>query len=370
MTLCNERFIELAHRLHLSACDGHNPVVYVNNPLTLQHATMPIIELLLIGGAVLFLIDAIRRLRRHGDSTYLGLWMASIVYLLTMEVPIYFPEPFGLDSFYQVIFIHNEFTIGFLYHRMPLYIVALYITMLYLAYAIVDRCRIFDRRRGAVIGAIAVGFTHHVFYEIFDHVGPQNGWFLWDYDSDLAHLTLKSVPMYSMMWSLLGPFAFTLLVRYLLARKQRRGWSLPGGAILTGVLTPVVLAVFNAPLLLAIATARDLAATTVFAALFVIITAFGVVTAWALRSTPTAVSRERGTEFWYACAYLVTAAGLWAAALPEYLTAQHGMTSQGTPTGSLPYAVGCFVVALTVLVLTYRRNAPDNAVQRHLATAA
>ncbi|ORV10956.1 hypothetical protein [Mycobacterium celatum] len=366
MTVCNERFVELARLLDFTDCRDLNPMVYLNDPLHLKHPTMLVIELLFIGGAVLFLVDAVRRLRRHGDPTYLGVWCAAIVYLIAMELPIYFPEPFHLDSIYRVIFIHNEFTIGFLYHRMPLYIVALYITMLYLAYAIIDRAGIFDRRHCAVIGAVAVGFTHHVFYEIFDHFGPQYRWWLWDYDLSLSHLTLKSVPLYSMMWCLLGPFAFTLVVRLLLVRKLTRGWSpasLAGWVALSGVLTTVVLAVLNTPVLVAIAASRGAAATAVLVGLFAIIVAFGAVTVWALLTTLAITPRHRGAEFWYACVYLVTFAALWAYALPEYLAAEHGVTARGTPIGSLPYALGCYAVAAVLLALVYRRTTPANVVQ-------
>lgn len=370
MTVCNERFVELARLLDFTDCANLNPVVYLTNPLHLKDPTMLVIELLLIGGMALFLLDAIRRLRRHGDPTYLGIWCAAIVYLIVLEIPIYFPDVFGLDAIYQVIFIHNEFSIGFLYHRMPLYIVALYVALLYLAYAIVDRAGIFDRRRGAVVGAIAVGFTHHVFYEIFDHFGPQYRWWLWDYDLNLSNLTLNSVPMYSMMWCLLGPFAFTLVVRYLLVPKVSRNSStvsLAGWSAASGALTPVVLGVVNVPVLVAIAASRGAAATVVLVALFAIIAAFGAVTVWALLTTPATEPRGRGAEFWYACTYLVVFAGLWAYALPEYLGAENGVTSRGTPTGSLPYALGSFVVAVVLLALAYRKPAAIVADKRDMA---
>ncbi len=49
--------------------------------------------------------------------------------------------------------------------------------------------------------------------------------------------------------------------------------------------------------------------------------------------------------FGYAVGYLVVMAVLWLAALPAYLAATDGVTAAGDPTGSLWYAVLCFVIA-------------------------
>ena len=86
---------------------------------------MPLLELVIIGGAVFALVHAVRRLRA-GDPINLALWFASLVYLFVTEPPLYFPEWFGLDEQYGFIFAHNLFTVQFMWDRLPLYIVAFY----------------------------------------------------------------------------------------------------------------------------------------------------------------------------------------------------------------------------------------------------
>jgi hypothetical protein len=53
-------------------------------------------------------------------------------------------------------------------------------------------------------------------------------------------------------------------------------------------------------------------------------------------------------------------AAFWIGALPAYLAAAGGVTSDGTPIGSGPYALACFVGAGLLLAALYRvrRTAP------------
>ncbi len=112
-----------------------------------------------------------RRLRREGDPTNLVLWFATVVYLLVVAIPLYFPDVFGIEGRIGVVFAHNAFTVQFLYERLPLYIVALYPAVTMLAFEIVRTLGVF-RDRGILVGAVCVGFVHHCFYEVFDQLGP------------------------------------------------------------------------------------------------------------------------------------------------------------------------------------------------------
>ena len=97
-----------------------------------------------------------------------------------IEPPLYFPEWFGLDQQYGFIFAHNLFTVQFMWDRLPLYIVAFYPVISQLAYELVRSLGIF-RRRGALAGSVAVAFACQVFYEVFDHIGPQLKWWAWNH---------------------------------------------------------------------------------------------------------------------------------------------------------------------------------------------
>jgi len=48
----------------------------------------------------------------------------------------------------------------------------------------------------------------------------------------------------------------------------------------------------------------------------------------------------------------------WIGALPAYFAADNGVTADGAPIGSAPYALACFVGAGLLLTALGRRTAP------------
>ncbi|HTI22937.1 MAG TPA: hypothetical protein VL652_18225, partial [Kutzneria sp.] len=211
-------------------CHDVSPVISVRFPWELANWTMPLLEVLVIGGAVFALVHAIRRYRA-GDPINLALWFASLVYLFVIEPPLYFPEWFGLDHIYGFIFAHNRFTVQFMQDRLPLYIVAFYPMFTQLAYEIVRSLGIF-RQRGPLLGSLAVAFVCQVFYEVFDQIGPQLRWWAWNPDNAMVnHPALASVPMTSMLlFASVSMAAMTYLVVRLAVRLVPR-------ILLAGVLT-------------------------------------------------------------------------------------------------------------------------------------
>jgi hypothetical protein len=55
----------------------------------------------------------------------------------------------------------------------------------------------------------------------------------------------------------------------------------------------------------------------------------------------------------YPAAYLVGMTVLWLGALPAFLDADNGITSDGTPVGSGLYTIVCFVGAAAVLAVLH-----------------
>lgn len=219
-------------------CHDVSPVVSVRPPWELTHWTMPLLELLVIAGAVFALVHAIRR-RRAGDPINLALWWASLVYLFVIEPPLYFPEWFGLDDIYGFIFAHNRFTVQFMWDRLPLYIVAFYPMISQLAYEVVRSLGIF-RQRGALAGAVAVAFVCQVFYEVFDHIGPQLKWWAWNPDNVIVNQpAMGSVPLKS---ALLFASVSLAAMTYLVVRIPGR-WR----ALAAGVLTPFTMMIAGIP---------------------------------------------------------------------------------------------------------------------------
>jgi hypothetical protein len=351
---CNATFDHLARALGDFTCQDAPTFIHVRNPFGLSNWTLPVLELMMVFGAVLALWYSIRRLRRDGDPTNLALWFATVIYLFVIEIPLYFPNVFGVEDQVGVVFAHNAFTVQFLFERLPLYIVALYPAVVTLAFEIVRSLGVF-RDRGVIVGAICVGFVHHCFYEVFDQLGPQLRWWAWNADNPLNHPMLASVPMSSVyIFATLGPFVVTVLVMLLVGRKAQgvgkfSGASLTWRTVAAGALVPLGVGILSIPSSLFGGEKPD---TTAQATVFSI--ELGVV---ALIALPVLIQqRFRGdgdgsgigpNEFVriFGPIYLLVLAALWVTALPEYFGAADGITSDGTPVGSLSYATACFAVA-------------------------
>ena len=355
---CSPGFTEVANKLGGIDCAQAPAVVSVRNPFELANWTLPVVESLMVLGAVASLIHAISWYRRRGDPTNLGLWCATVVYVLVLEPPLYFPDLFGLQDRVGLIFVHNLFSVQFLYNRLPLYIVAIYPALTYLVYALVQRTGVLERRN-PLVGAACVALTFHCFYEIFDHIGPQLLWWGWNPDAASNTPWLDSVPLSSaVLFAGAAPFGIALLTRLLLARRAARGpvpvWSLVLRTLGVGVLTPLAMLVFSAPYG---AVGKHVTAQKIV--LWLEIALLAAVAFYGFWRTARESDRGQATGLdRYGVAagtvYLLVFAVLWVTALPAYLNATGGHTSSGAPTGSLAYAIVCAVVCLGLLVLAVR----------------
>jgi hypothetical protein len=328
-------------------CHDVSPVVSLHNPFDLASGTMPVLEVVVIAGAVWALVHAIRR-HRAGDPVNLAIWCASLVYLFVTEPPLYFPEWFGLDNQYGFIFAHNIFTVQFMWDRLPLYIVAIYPAMSQLVYEVVRVLGVF-RTRGALAGSVLVAFVCQVFYETFDQLGPQLRWWAWnDANTDVNHPALASVPMPNML--LYASVSFGVLT-FLCVKV---GGSLLRRVLVAGLLTPLSMALFGIP--------SGLFSGHVTAQAWVLGIELGLVWAaglWLLADAARHRETEPMTPFArvYPATYLLAMAGLWLVALPAFLQAERGVTSDGAPVGSGWYTLLCFAGAVAVLTVLYRGRA-------------
>ena len=354
-------------------CHDVSPVVTIRFPWDLAHWTMPLLEVLVIGGAVFALVHAVRRYR-HGDPINLALWCASLVYLLVTEPPLYFPEWFGLDKQYGFIFAHNQFTVQFMWDRLPLYIVAFYPMISQLAYELVRSLGIF-RRRGALIGSVAVAFACQVFYEVFDHLGPQLQWWAWNMDNHIVnHPAMASVPMNSVvLFASVSMGAMTHLVVRLVGGPAADGGPRPARSLVlrtlvAGVLTPPTMAIAGIPASFFGGSDPNVTAQAwVLGIELALIWLAGVWIVVAHLRSPDRRPDEPASAFarFYPAAYLGGIGVIWIAALPAYLGADGGITRDGTPIGSGIYALGCFLGAGLLLAALYR-----NELARRRAPAA
>jgi hypothetical protein len=334
MSQCNETFDKIAHQLGGFTCRNAPPIVHLRSPLSLTNWTLPVLEMMMVFGAALALWWSIRRLRRDNDPTNLALWIASIVYLLATEIPLYFPDRFGMQDRIGVVFDHNVFTVQFLYERLPLYIVALYPAVTTLAFEIVRVLGVFNRRHGILLGSVCVGFVHHCFYEVFDQLGPQRRWWQWNTDNPINHPMFASVPMTSMyIFATLGPAVLTFLV---MSRPFSR-LSLALRAVAAGLLVPLGLAVLSVPS--SLFNGRIQTQAVVFA---VEIAAFALIAVPVLvRQRRTQVASPNPFLSIYGPVYLGVLAILWISAPPG-----------AVPVEGLLYAAVCFALAAVWLVMT------------------
>lgn len=340
---CTASFDAIARPLGGFSCQYAPAFVHLRNPMALSNWTLPVLEAMMVIGAVVALLHSIRRLRREGDPTNVALWFATVVYLFVIEVPLYFPNVFGIERQLGVVFVHNAFTVQFLFDRLPLYIVALYPAVITLAFEIVRGLGVF-RDRGIVVGAICVGFVHQCFYEVFDQLGPQLRWWAWSTANPINHPMLASVPMTSVfLFATLGPIVVTLVV-LLLVRAGPGGWSLVWRTVLAGVLVPVGLAILSIPTSLFggrnPSTTAQAIIFSVELAVIAVVALPALVAQW--RRGP--ISPRRFVRI-FGSLYLAVLAALWIGAAPDYFAATRGTTADGTPTGNLAYAAVCFVVA-------------------------
>ena len=354
--LCTPTFADLAARLGFS-CETAGGLVEFRNPLGLENWTLPVLEVTVIAGAVLTLIHAIVRLRRHHDPTNIVLWFGAIAYLLIIEPPLYFPGAFGIDEHVDTMFAHNVFTVDFLWGRLPLYIVAIYPMMATVAFEIVRILGVF-RRRGVLIGAVCVGFVHHAFYEIFDHLGPQLRWWEWTLDNPINLPFFASVPLPSVVvFAALWPMSLAFCVQFFVGRHVDEGRSFSGPQLLWRTVVVGVLASLGTALLPMPATISGALAGSTTVAGFVYAAELAVLTGIAIPVLIGQWRRLRADDapdtgryaspivLGYAAVYLAVMTILWATALPAYFEAVDGVTPAGDPVGSLWYTLGCLVIA-------------------------
>ena len=100
----------------------------LNNPAELMHWSMPILEALMIGGALLALLQALKNSKSERNPAYLFTWLATIFYGLIIEIVSYN----FVDNFW-----HGEFTVILYYNHLPLYIMVLYPALLYPTFMLV-----------------------------------------------------------------------------------------------------------------------------------------------------------------------------------------------------------------------------------------
>jgi len=219
--------------------EARQALVQLNNPAELMHWTMPLLEFIMIGGALLALIHAWQRWRSEANRAYLATWLAAVCYGLIVEIVAYN----FVDNFW-----HGEFTVMLYYNHLPLYIMLLYPAALYPSFLLVKSFRLPEGRWGRLQEACCMGFAAQMFYIPFDNLGPMLHWWIWDQASISLQPFWYSVPSTSYLWMLTLSMSFYLAARWLLWDRSPghpRGWLYATLAV--GLLTNVGSIALQAP---------------------------------------------------------------------------------------------------------------------------
>jgi hypothetical protein len=126
--------------------------------------------------------------------------------------------------------------------------------------------------------------------------------------------------------------------------------------VVAAVLVPLGLLAGGIPSSLAGIGGRHLQADEIvlWAELAVFAAAAIVAVTRAIKSGAASDREKDGYLYLHAALYLGAFALLWGAALPAYADARQGITAQGAPIGSFPYAAGCALVCVALIYLTLR----------------
>lgn len=361
MNTCTADYERLARGLEGLRCDG-NPFITLTNPFKLHHWSMPVIEVLLVVGAIACLVHALRWRCERGDSSNLVVWIASVFALLMVEPIAYFPQWFGLEKSLGLTFVHNQFSAQFLYDRLPLYIVAMYPVYTYISYVLVQRTGIF-KRHNAVVSATCVAFVFHCLYEVVDPIGAQFRWWVWNQGLPTSVPALGVVPYLNIQAFSLGvPFGMALITLLVSKRPASDGWRVARNVAVVCIFTWPVMFLSSLPSTLLnvvgvpIAGAR-LIGTWLLIAAAAALSAVVLAREYAARRhdwsrVPAGVERDYFALICVAV-YLTACVAFWGGAMPDYLRAINGITPSGAPIGSLAYSVVTFVLSVALAAACY-----------------
>lgn len=211
-------------------------LVFVNAPATLLDWSFLAIELIVLIGFVTTIVHAFRHASQSGSPSAPLTLLCCLLYGLLMDISSYYT----VENFW-----HGEFSLMFLYNRLPLYIVLLYPALLYHVCMTIRRCGF-----SPLVEAISVGFFGGVAYSIFDNLGPMLGWWIWDTNDPTTLPYLSSVPVTSYHWFFLFTGVFAWLTRVVcwdwVASGRSRG-TIGIGVALVPILTVVLGALLFVP---------------------------------------------------------------------------------------------------------------------------
>lgn len=201
--------------------EATHSLISFNAPSSLLDWSHLAIEWMIIIGFLLTVIHAIRYGREHNNHSAMYTLVGALLYGLVMDIISYYT----VENFW-----HGEFSVMFLYNKLPLYIALFYPTFIYHIYMTIRRYNFTPS-----VEAVSTGFFAGLTYLIFDNLGPQVGWWIWDMTDTTTFPYVSSVPLTSYHWFFLFTGTFALLARKICWDWPKQGKS--QAAIYTGIAT-------------------------------------------------------------------------------------------------------------------------------------
>jgi hypothetical protein len=315
--------------------EARQSFISLNAPWELLDWSFIVIELILLVGIICAIVHAVRHARATGSHSALLTLGAAFYYGVLMDMFGYY----GPESFW-----HGEFSVMFLYNRLPLYIALFYPAFMYHSYMMIRRYNFTP-----LVEAVSVGFYAGLTYQIFDNLGPQLGWWIWDPEEVTNQPFLSSVPVTSYQWFCTFEAAFAYVTRKVC-------WDLPAsgahkgrigiGILLVPFLTFIVGTLIFVPYQTLIQLGHVGLAASTHALMFAL---FGLVFLFNFRRPD---GKRDKLLMIFPLTFLVGHMYLYIAKVDQFYGATEGLNAQGWPVGNLIAVILGMVGSMAILLLS------------------
>ena len=316
--------------------EARESFVTFNNPLELMDWSFMVIEIILVIGIICAIAHAIRHAKQSGSNSALLTLGACFYYGILMDMFGYY----GPESFW-----HGEFSVMFLYNRLPLYIALFYPAFMYHVYMTIRRYNF-----SPLIEAMSVGFYSGLTYQIFDNIGPQLGWWIWDPVEVTNQPFLSSVPVTSYQWFCTFEAAFAFTTRYICWEWPKKDISkikINLGIMAVPFITFIVGTIIFIPYQVLVQFGYVGLAAATHAIMFA---CFGLVFLFNFRRPPE--QRDKLLMI-FPLVFLVGHMYLYIAKIDQFYGATEGLNASGWPVGNLIAVILGMVGSMAILLMTH-----------------
>lgn len=316
--------------------EARQSFISFNHPLELLDWSFLAVELMMLVGILCAIAHAIKEAKKQDHNGALLTLFACFYYGILMDMFGYY----GPESFW-----HGEFTVMFLYNRLPLYIALFYPAFMYHAYMTIRRYEF-----SPIVEAMCVGFYSGITYQLFDNLGPQLGWWIWDPEHTNNHPFLNNVPVISYQWFCIFSAAFALIARYICWEWPKQGASKLKIGIGIAAFPFLIFALGTPTFIPFKALIRNDMSELAVAIYVLILSVFGFV--FLINYRRPALKRDTLLMI-FPLVFLIGHLYLYIAKFDQLLTSNNGLTASGLPIGNLLAVTFGLATSLAILLFTH-----------------